>query len=106
VNQTHAGHASQSAFQCARRTIAAITTPTISASAEWRLGIAAYGFELNSTAALEWSISEKTWSVSTKPRCGNIRGGAVGSRKYPTSPRVFASRIVFRKRRNHSLRRR
>ena len=41
LNQTHAGHASQSAFAHGRRTTAAITTPTMSASQLWRLGIAA-----------------------------------------------------------------
>ena len=41
LNQTQAAHASQSAFAQRDRTTSAIMTPTISASQEWRLGIAA-----------------------------------------------------------------
>ena len=54
ANQTHAGQASQIAFAHERRTTVAITTPTISASAECRLGIAAYGFDANSISPLPW----------------------------------------------------
>ena len=79
LNQTQAGQASQSAFAHGRRTTSAIVTPTISASAECRLGIAAYGFDETATAALEWLIVECSASVSWKPAPGNIRGGAVGT---------------------------
>ncbi len=79
ANQTHAGQASQNAFAHDLRTTVAITTPTISASAECRLGIAAYGFDASSTRPLPWLGPPKVDSVSTKPSSGNIRGGAVGS---------------------------
>ena len=79
LNQTQAGQASQSAFAQGRRTTSAIVTPTISASAEWRLGIAAYGFDANATALDEWSTAACSASVSWNPASGNMRGGAVGS---------------------------
>ena len=41
VNETHAGQASQRSLKATRRTISAMTMPTISASAAWRLGMAA-----------------------------------------------------------------
>ena len=79
ANQTQAGQASQSSLNGQRRTISAIAMPTISASAACRLGIAAYGFAANSIAALPWLRLLKRASVSTKPKSGNMRGGAVGS---------------------------
>src|SRR5918995_5411593 len=80
VNQTQTGQASHSTFPGRQRTTEAITTPTMSASAAWSEGIAAYGFAAAAIAALEWLIDEKSARVSTKPTSGNIRGGAVGSR--------------------------
>ncbi len=46
-----------------------MTTPTISASAACRLGIAAYGFEASSISPLPWfSVpTDECASVSTKP---------------------------------------
>ena len=40
-NQTHTGQSAQKSFAHQRRQTNASTTPTISASAAWRLGIAA-----------------------------------------------------------------
>src|SRR5687768_3515112 len=79
LNQTQAGQASQSAFVHVCFTAAAITSPTISASAEWRLGIAAYGLAAKSTTLELCVIEACSASVSVNPACGNIRGGAVGS---------------------------
>ena len=61
-----------------RVTSEAMIRPTISESAEWRLGIAAYGFEASWMRPLPWFRLAKLASVSTKPTSGNIRGGAVG----------------------------
>ena len=47
-NQTQAGQASQSAFAQRLLTMRAIVMPTMSASAAWMLGIAAYGFDASS----------------------------------------------------------
>ncbi len=78
LTQTQTGQASQSAFAQRERTASAITTPTMSASAECRLGIAAYGFDANATM-LESCVTDACCaSVSRKPASGNIRGGAVG----------------------------
>ena len=79
LNQTQAGQSSQSTFATLLRQTEASTIPTISASAACRLGIAAYGFAANSTRPLPWLSSPKLESVSSKPKSGNIRGGAVGS---------------------------
>ena len=57
-----------------------MTMPTMSASIECRLGIAAYGFEAKEMRPLSWLMDEYWPSVSTKPHSGNIRGGAVGTR--------------------------
>ena len=53
--------------------------PTMSASAAWRLGIAAYGFDASSMRPLPWLSEPKAKSVSSKPNTWNIRGGAVGA---------------------------
>ena len=57
-----------------------MTIPTISASIEWRLGIAAYGFAAKAISPLSWLTDEYCESVSMKPHSGNILGGAVGMR--------------------------
>ena len=80
ANPTQMGHTSQRAFASFERTTPNITIPTISASIECRLGIAAYGLAANAIRPLSWLIDENWPSVSTKPHSGNIRGGAVGTR--------------------------
>ena len=70
-NQTQAGQTAQSAFAHQCRETANRTTPTISASAAWRLGIAAYGL------AASWTSPSVVDSVD-EADAGNIRGGAVG----------------------------
>ena len=77
---TQSGQASHSAFASFERTTPNMTIPTMSASIEWRLGIAAYGFEAKAMSPLSWLIDEYWLSVSTNPHSGNIRGGAVGTR--------------------------
>src|SRR4051794_13531771 len=77
ANQTQTGQISQTAFQIGRRTTDARITPTISASAACRLGIAAYGFEASSTSPLPWLRPPNWESVSLKPIDGKKRGGAV-----------------------------
>ena len=54
--------------------------PTISASAAWRLGIAAYGLASAPTRPCEWL------TPSTKPKLGNIHGGAVGTNDVADEP--------------------
>jgi hypothetical protein len=105
-NQTHGAQRTHNTFAHRRFTSSAIVIPTISASAEWRLGIAAYGFEASCTRPLPWLRLANRASVSTKPKSGNIRGGAVGRRTYPASPITFASITRFRKRGKTSFRRR
>ena len=78
LNQTQARPGSQSTFAQRRRTTIAIKTPTISASAACRLGIAAYGFAANCDDARVVVHGRVPASVSVKPASGNIRGGAVG----------------------------
>src|SRR5215470_14350499 len=102
-NQTQAGHRSQTTFHGQRRTTEARTTPTISASAACKLGIAAYGFAASWTRPLPW-LRPPIWpSVFVKPIDVKNRGGAVGSSTYPISPRTFASRIELRNRVNAEL---
>ena len=79
LNQTQAGQSSQSTLATLLRQTEESTSPTISASAACRLGIAAYGLAANSTSPLPWLSWPKFESVSLKPKSGNIRGGAVGS---------------------------
>ena len=50
-NETQAGHASQNALTNLLLAISAMLTPTMNASAAWRLGIAAYGFDASSIEA-------------------------------------------------------
>src|ERR1700675_2497450 len=95
-NATHTGQAAQSALAIRERTSPNITIPTIRASIECRLGIAAYGFDANEMRPLLWLIDENWPSVSTKPHSGNIRGGAVGITTYPTSPIRLATMSQFR----------
>ena len=78
LNQTQPGQASQSAFAQRRRTTSAIVTPTISASAECRLGIAAYGFDANATHARRVVDRRMGLERVVEPASGNMRGGAVG----------------------------
>src|SRR3954452_19126038 len=99
-NQTQTGHKAQSAFAQIVRDVVTRNQPTISASAAWRLGIAAYEFPRVCRSALEW------FTPSTNPLPGNIHGGAVGISQKPRRPTTFASRIVLRKRLNPSCRRR
>src|SRR5436309_1022561 len=99
-NQTHIGQKAQSAFAQIVREVETRNQPTISASAAWRLGIAAYEFPSVCRSALEW------FTPSTNPLSGNIHGGAVGISQKPTRPIRFASRIVLRKRLKDSCRRR
>ena len=68
-NQTQAGQAAQKAFAQGLRQTEKRTTPTISASAACRLGIAAYGLAARLTRPSRCS--------STKPSPSS-RGGAVG----------------------------
>ena len=49
-----------------------MTTPTISESQAWRLGIAAYGFAASWTSAVACALS-------TKPT-PSMRGGAIGTK--------------------------
>src|SRR5256885_16136600 len=53
-NQTQSGQSAQTAFANQLRQTAKRTTPTISASAAWRLGIAAYGLAKKLTKPLPW----------------------------------------------------
>src|SRR5919202_5267713 len=53
-NQTQTGQSIQNAFAQRERTTSARLTPTIRASAAFRLGIAAYWFEANSISPLPW----------------------------------------------------
>jgi len=69
ANQTHAGQTTHSAFAHQLRQTEKRTTPTISASAAWRLGIAAYG--------LAARLTRPSRCESAKPR-PRSRGGAVG----------------------------
>src|SRR5919198_2671599 len=92
ANQTQEGHNAQTALANQLRQTAKRTTPTISASAACRLGMAAYGLATKLIRPLPWFRLANWDSVSSKPRAGDIRGGAVGSRTYPTSPITFANR--------------
>src|SRR2546423_4683391 len=97
-NQTQIGQKAQSAFAQIVRDVVTRNQPTISASAAWRLGIAAYELPRVCRSALEWL------TPSTKPLSGNIHGGAVGISQKPRRPTTFASRIGVRKRLNASCR--
>ena len=79
TNHTQTGQSSQRIFAGSDFTGVASTMPTISASAAWRLGTAAYGFDASCTTMLPCEMPPKSASESTKPKLGNIRGGAVGS---------------------------
>src|SRR5205823_6317363 len=72
-NQTHTGQAAQSALKYQRRQATKSATPTTSASAAWRLGIAAYGLPKISRTFRVWL------TPSMNPKLGNIHGGAVGT---------------------------
>src|SRR5437016_7902354 len=78
-NQTQSGQSAQTAFANQLRQTAKRTTPTISASAAWRLGIAAYGLAKKLTKPLPWVRLANCESVAAKPTTGNSRGGAVRS---------------------------
>ena len=78
ANQTQAGQSSHKILKYQCLTMKASVTPTISASAACRLGIAANGFEASWMNPLPW-LMPKVATVSTKPSSGNMRGGAVGS---------------------------
>src|SRR3954453_8603656 len=106
ANQTQTGQSSQRTFNNRRCVTDARTTPTMSASAAWRLGIAAYGFDASSTRPLPWLRPPSCPSVSVKPMDVKKRGGAVGSNTYLMRPSTFASRTLLRKRVNALLRRR
>src|SRR2546421_1668368 len=99
-NQTQTGQKAQSAFAQIVRDVVTRNQPTISASAAWRLGIAAYEFPNVCRSALEWL------TPATNPLSGNIHGGAVGISQKPMRPIRFARRMVLRKRLNASCRRR
>ena len=71
-NQTQSGHSAQSAFAQIVRDDTTRKKPTMSASAAWRLGIAAKGLANALSAPVEWL------TPSTKPYDANIHGGAVG----------------------------
>src|SRR3954462_6030398 len=73
------GQSSHTIFIGSERICDARTTPTISASAACRLGTAAYGVEASGGTMLPCEMPPKSASESTKPKLGNIRGGAVGS---------------------------
>src|SRR5215210_2202862 len=76
---TQTGQSSQRALRIRGRTRAASVIPTIRASAEWRLGIAAYGLDASCTRLEPWLGAPRDARVSTNPNSGNIRGGAVGN---------------------------
>ena len=79
ANQTQTGHSRNRIFKAQWRVTEASTTPTISASAACRLGMAAYGFDASSTSPLPWLRPPSCPSVSVKPTDVKNRGGAVGS---------------------------
>jgi hypothetical protein len=95
VKQTQSGQSMNRPFSQRVLTTDASIRPMRSESAACRLGIAAYGFDPSCTSPLLWLI-ENVFSVSTKPRSGNMRGGATGIATKPTRPITFASMIVFR----------
>src|SRR5215467_13285375 len=99
-NQTQSGQSAQSVFAQIVREVETMKKPTISASAAWRLGIAAYELPKVCSSALEWL------TPATNPMSGNIQGGAVGISQKPMRPTRFASRIVLRKRLKPACRRR
>src|SRR3954451_22993749 len=99
-NQTQSGQKAHSTFAQIVREVVTRNQATISASAAWRLGIAAYEFPRVCRSALEW------FPPSTNPLSGDIHGGAVGMSQKPRSPTMFASRIVLRNRLKASCRRR
>src|SRR5690348_15829869 len=53
-NHTQTGHRAQRVFTHQRRETATRTTQTMSASAAWRLGMAAYGFAKVAREPSEW----------------------------------------------------
>src|SRR2546429_9641460 len=77
-NQTQSGQSAQTAFANQLRQTAKRTTPTISASAAWRLGIAAYGLAKKLTKPLPWLRLGDCGSAAAKAESGNKRGEAVG----------------------------
>src|SRR5437868_2175483 len=70
-NQTQAGQSAQRAFVHQRRQIDTRNTSTMSASAECRLSMAAYGLARAARAQFEWFTPSWKYVV-------NIQGGAVG----------------------------
>src|SRR3954454_23137499 len=76
-NQTQPGQSAQTAFANQLRQTAKRTSPTINASAACRLGIAAYGLAKKFTNPLPWLRLANWESVSSNPKSGNMRGGAV-----------------------------
>src|SRR3954454_2010085 len=78
-NQTHAGQSAQISFDHQCRQTTTIVIPTISASAEWSDGIAAYGLAASWTRPLPWLTPPMLDMTSRNPKVGNIRGGAVGT---------------------------
>src|SRR2546430_16534184 len=79
-NQTQSGQSAQTAFANQLRQTAKRTTPTISASAAWRLGIAAYGLAKKLTKPLPWLRLAHSESGSAEAEAGDKRGGGGGSR--------------------------
>src|SRR5258705_1446695 len=77
-NQTQSGQSAQTAFANQLRQTAKRRTPTISASAAWRLGIAAYGLAKKLTKPLPWLRLADFQSVCSQPQSGNMRGPALG----------------------------
>src|SRR5256885_16542033 len=76
-NQTQSGQSAQTAFANQLRQTAKRTTPTISASAAWRLGIAAYGLAKKLTKPLPWlRLAERRGGASQPKARKQPRGGA------------------------------
>src|SRR5256885_11667885 len=78
-NQTQSGQSAQTAFANQLRQTAKRTTPTISASAAWRLGIAAYGLAKKLTKPLPWLRLAEREEVAAQPQSRDIRRGGRGS---------------------------
>src|SRR4051794_22093344 len=97
-NQTQSGQKAHSTFAQIVREVVTRNQATISASAAWRLGIAAYEFPRVCRSALEW------FTPATNPLSGKMHGAAVGRRPRPRGPTRFGSRIVLRTRLKASCR--
>src|SRR2546430_7354988 len=82
-NQTQSGQSAQTAFANQLGQTAKRTTPTISASAAWRLGIAAYGLAKKLTKPLPCLRLADCARGACEPERGDPRGGAAGCRSAP-----------------------